>query len=137
MAQSPNKKSIYVGHELRDAIGVVGPGELSARINRIGDRYAEILRRQKIPMRFTEAELNLLKDSFNGVIHEPATSIRGISTGVQDSIELDGLAEKWGVDGPALIAKLQGLDYVGEVALVEYVEAYWARVSQIDREQRA
>lgn len=130
MAQSPNKRSVYVGPELRDALGVVKAGALSARLNRIGDRYAEILRRQRIQQRFSDAELNLLKDSLNGTISEPAGMIRGVAIGVQDSIELDGLAEKWGVDGPALIAKLQALDYVAEVALVEYVEAYWARVSQ-------
>ncbi|MNK46810.1 hypothetical protein D3C87_656010 [compost metagenome] len=129
-----NKKSIYVGQQLSEAIGVVGPRDLSSRLNRIGDRYMEILRRQQIAKRFSEAELNLLKDSLNGVLHEPAGMIRGVAVGIQDSIELDGLAEKWEVDGPALIAKLQALDYVAEVALVEYVEAYWARVSQTDED---
>lgn len=119
------KSGIYIGAELDAAIGVLGSGTVSSRVNRIGDRYAEIIRRVQIEKRLDEAEWNLVRDSLNGTLHEPASQIRGVWQGVEDSITLDGLAEKWGVDGDALLAKLRDLTYVEEVALVEAVERWW------------
>ncbi|WP_194724058.1 hypothetical protein [Noviherbaspirillum malthae] len=122
-----NKKSIYIGPELEEAIGkdaeITG---LSHRINQIGDRYAQIMKSIDIGPRFSEAEWNLVRDSLNGTSHEPAAMIQAVWHGISDSIGLDQLDEKWEVDGPALLKKLQALSYVEQVALVEAVEQWWA-----------
>ena len=65
----------------------------SKRVNVIGDRYAEILRRERIEKQFSEAEWNALRDMLNGTLSEPAELIRGsLAMGWEDSVE-DGLAE--------------------------------------------
>lgn len=119
------KSGVYIGPELDAAIGPLAGTTVSSRINRVGDRYAEIMRRVQIEKRFAEAEWNLLRDSLNGTLNEPASQIRHLWHGIEDSIELDGLAEKWEVDGEALLAKLRDLSFVEEVAVVESVERWW------------
>ena len=58
--------------------------------------------------------------------HASAEADRGIA----DAIELDALDRKWEVDGPALLVKLRALTFSQEVALLEQIEAWWARSRQ-------
>lgn len=122
------KSSVYLSDTLLRVIGPAGDDydvSVSGRLNQIGDRYAQILRRTQLP-ELSEAELNLIRDALNDVLHEPADMIRGaIGHGVSDSIALDGLAEKWSVDGEVLVEKLAALDYAQEVTLLERVEQWW------------
>jgi hypothetical protein len=48
---------------------------------------------------------------------------------VEDSLA-DGLAEKWQIDGAALVEKLRALTFAQEVKLVEQIEAWWAAQSR-------
>lgn len=127
MANSP--KSIRPAPVLEEAIALNGGGRgLSHRLAQIGDRYMEILRRTPRPD-LSEGEINALRDVCNSTLHEPASMIRGsLWLGVEDSLP-DGLAEKWRIDGHALVEKLRRLTYPQEVALVEQIESYWADVA--------
>lgn len=122
------KAGIHIGPQLDAIIGVTGDEAgitTSRRVNVIGDRYAEILRRERIEKQFSEAEWNALRDMLNGTLSEPAELIRGsLQMGWEDSVE-DGLAEKWDVDPQVLADKLGALTYVQEVAVVEAVERWW------------
>lgn len=122
------KRSVYLSDQLLEVIGPIdGTTSLSGRINQIAERYRFVLERTRVAERFSEPEWNLLRDSLNGVWLQPAESIRGLSIGVQDSIALDHLDRKWGVDGTALLAKLRALTVAEEVALVEAVEQWWRK----------
>jgi len=46
-----------------------------------------------------------------------------------EQIEWIACAERHGIDGPALVAKLRALTYPQEVALVDAVEQYWRTVA--------
>ena len=121
--------SIYPGAALDAALEANGGGRgKSHRLNQIADRYTELLRRNPLPD-FSVAEWNLMRDSLNGGLHEPAATIRGVWQGVEDSL-LDSLGAKWDVDGPALVARLRDLTYAQEVALVEQIEAWWSEQSR-------
>lgn len=124
MAASP--KSIRLSPVLEDTIGANGGGRgLSHRLSQMADRYAEILRRSPPPA-LSDAEMNAVRDALNGTLHEPAALIRGsIWMGVEDCL-LDGLAEKWAIDGGALVERLKAMTFAQEVALVETVEAWWS-----------
>lgn len=105
---------------------------MSHRLAQIADRYGEILRHAVLP-ELSNAELDLLRDASNGVLHEPASLIRGaLAQGVGDAIALDGLAEKWGVDGEALVEKLRGLSLAQEIRLIEDLEAWWSQQGNTD-----
>lgn len=106
------------------AEAVLAGGEsLSGSINRIADRYYEIIRRSRIDL--SDAELAAVRDALNGWLAEPAATIAGgPALEVADALD-DGLAERHGIDGRALLAKLRGLTYAQEVALVDSVEQFW------------
>lgn len=115
------KKGIYFADAAEQALGDINSG----RVNQALDRFAEILRRERIEKQFSDAEWNALRDMLNGTLSEPAELIRGsLAMGWEDSIE-DGIAEKWDVDPAAMQAKLAALSYVQEVAVVEAVERWW------------
>jgi hypothetical protein len=119
------KSTIYLTDR---AEAVLGGGEsLSGSINRIADRYYEIVRRSRIDL--PPAELNAVRDALNGWLAEPAATIAGgPALEVEDALP-DGLAERHGINGPALVAKLRGLTYAQEIALVDAVEQYWRSVA--------
>lgn len=103
-------------------------GSLSGEINKSVDRYHEVVRRHRgVVEQFSEAEMNALRDVANGWIAEPAAMIAGgLALELSDSLP-DGIADKRGIDAPALIAKLNALPYADELALVAGIEGYWKR----------
>lgn len=115
------KKGIYFADAAEQLLGDISSG----RVNQVLDRYAEILRRERIEKLFTDAQWNALRDMLNGTLSEPAELIRGsLAMSWEDSIE-DGIAEKWDVDPQSMQQKLAALTYVQEVAIVEAVERWW------------
>lgn len=90
------------------------------------ERYHALLRDARRPLRdqFSRAELMLIVDSCNGTLFEPST-VCALPFNIEDSISLDRLDEKWGVDGSALLAKLQALSPVQTQSLVDAVERFW------------
>lgn len=105
------------------AEAVLAGDSLSGSINRIADRYYEVMRRSRIDL--TPAETAAVRDALNGWLAEPAATIAGgPALEVEDALP-DGLAEKWNIDGPALVGKLRALTFAQEVALVDATEQYW------------
>jgi hypothetical protein len=45
---------------------------------------------------------------------------------IEDALALDGLAAKWDVDGPRLVATILGWSLVQRLAVVDAVERFWA-----------
>lgn len=115
------KKGIYFADAAERLLGEISSG----RVNQVLDRYAEILRRERVEQLFAAPEWSALRDMLNGVISEPAGMIRGsLAMGWEDSLE-DGIAEKWDVAPAALLTKLQALTFAQEVAVIESVAAWW------------
>ena len=115
------KQGIYFGDAAETLLGEIS----SKTVNRALDRYAEIMRRERVEKLFSEAEWSALRDMLNGTISEPAGMIRGsLAQGWDDSIE-DGIAEKWAVDQAAMAGKLRALTYPQEVSVIHFVEQWW------------
>jgi hypothetical protein len=115
-------RNLYLTPGAEDALGARATGERdrSAVASRMMERYAEVCRRH-LP-ELLRAEFDLLRDSLNGFMPEPAAAVGWLAMGVRDSIEMDGLADKWGVDGADLLARLEALDYAGCLAVLDAVE---------------
>jgi hypothetical protein len=121
------RTSIYLNPPLEAALK--GADSISGHLGKICDRYAETNRRARIAQRFSEDELSAFRDCCNGTWFEPAPLVDGaVLANFEDSLQ-DGIAEKWGIDAPAAIAKLRGLTYPDQVALVEDIEAFWRGVA--------
>ena len=87
------------------------------------ERYYALLRRELRTVNLSREEVLLLLDISNGTLWEPH-SIPMLWSEVEDSLE-DGLAEKWGVDGPALVERLKGLTAGQAFAIVDALERAW------------
>ena len=123
------RTTIYLSPPLADALDGIPSGGQSRRLGDIAERFGEIVRRARIRQRFPEAELNALRDCCNGTLFQPAQLIDGaVLANFEDSL-IDGLAEKWGIDAAAVTAKLAGLSFADQVALVEDIEAFWRGVA--------
>lgn len=85
------------------------------------ERYYALLARS-LPT-FTEPEASLLVDALNGLILEPHSG-HLLWANIDDALR-DGLAEKWGVDGPALVERLRKLPPFAQFAVWEAAERWW------------
>lgn len=84
------------------------------------ERYYELLRRELRTVSLSREEVMLLLDVSNGTLWQPF-SIPLLWAEVEDSLE-DGLAEKWGVDGPALVERLKAFTPGQAFAVVDALE---------------
>lgn len=103
---------------------------LSGRITLIVDRYADIVSRHTPNLSTDEwkAVMDVMNGFFSGAGNPEAT--RWIWASVYDACT-DGLAEKWQIDGPALVAKLKAMDYAAGIAVAEIARRFWARCQSI------
>lgn len=115
------------------ARGEVSPGDnMSAVINASLERYAAVLaagRRSLLDL-LDESEMGLIIDALNNPMFREPSAISVITASIEDAIDMDAAAAKWGVDDAALLEKLQGLTYAEQVALVDAVERWWLSEQQ-------
>lgn len=123
------RTTIYLNPPLAAALADLPDRGQSARLGDIADRFAEITRRARIAQRFTQDELMALRDCCNGTWFQPAKLIDGAVLANFADSGPDGLYEKWNIDSEAVIAKLQGLSFSDQVALVEDIETFWRGVA--------
>ncbi len=87
---------------------------------------ARVREREYLQSLLTADECAAILDACNGWLIDTA-SIAHISIEVADALP-DGLASKWSIDGPALVAKLEGLGYFSCWILAEAFASWWNRV---------
>jgi hypothetical protein len=73
---------------------------------------------------FSDAEASLIVDALNGTIFHPET-IGLLWAEIDEAVRNAGLAEKWRVDGAALVSRLRDLSFVEALAIVDAVERFW------------
>ena len=123
------KRNIYIGPALAQLIEARAGDRarsVSGVINACADRYLETVRRH-IPNLSAE-EWMLIFDALNGVWSGDtiALAIQSLPLGISDAITLDGLADKWGVDGQALLVKMEAMGWCERLAVIDTAERFWA-----------
>ena len=103
----------------------------SAVIAKSLDRYFYALNsaRRGLRERFSAAEAGLILDVANGALFASPCAINFIEHEVAAGI-IDGLAERWHVDGPALVKKLKALSYAEKLALIDAAERWLNRAGR-------
>lgn len=86
------------------------------------ERYRDVLARS-LPQ-FSVGEACLLCDTCNGWLVTPS-SYCCIWMEVEDGIELNGLDEKWEVDGPRFIKRLKNLSPAENLAVIDAIERWF------------
>lgn len=106
-------------------------GNVSAVFNRSLERYFALLSRSLARWReqLSDDECALIIDATNGTMFADTFSLGYLAAEVADAISMDGLADKWGVDGPALVEKLGASGIMGQTALIDASERWWGRVA--------
>lgn len=106
----------------------------SLRRHRDERRYRALLSRALKSVHLSVPEASLICDALNGHDdlslfdradegHDPGWGFWRAS--VEDHVRINGAAEKWGVDWPALAAKLSSLDELQQLAIADAVERWW------------
>ena len=105
--------------------------QLSTAITKSLARYLYAMgdARHRLGPQFSDKECGLMLDACNGTLFYPF-SINLLSAGIEDAIEMDGLAPKWDVDAEGLLKKLNGLDYFERLVIVDAIEVWWNRTSE-------
>lgn len=108
----------------------------SAVIARSLDRYFYALAaaRRGLRERFSAGEQGLLLDVANGALFASPCAINFIEHEVAAAL-IDGAAERWHVDGPALMKKLKALSYVEKLALIDAAERWLHRAGRGEQPQ--
>ena len=99
-------------------------------INRDLDRLYALYKRTLPEIQLSVPEAMLIVDALNGTVFYDAGSATLLWASVEDSIRLDGLADKWGVDGKALVEKLRGLTPAQSLAVIDAAERFWTAVPE-------
>ncbi len=119
------RKSVYIYPPAIEEIQ--SRGAISEIINRDLERLYTLYKRNLPTLTLPEA--SLICDVLNGTIMD-ANSAPLIYAEVEDGCRLNGLDEKWGADGTALVAKLHALSDVQCLALVDAAEKFWEKHDQ-------
>lgn len=98
-------------------------------IRRLYALYADALR----SVNLSHAEALALCDVLNGTFMDETTA-RLLWAEVEDACRMEGLADKWGIDGPALVAKLKAMSLVQCMAIIDAATRAWLMASQGEME---
>lgn len=119
----PKTVSIWLRPELDAAMALRGDNRSQTMAQDLGRLYA-LYDRALREIDLTENEAMLIVDALNGVlIGADAGAL--LWANIADSIRLDGLDEKWSVDGPALVEKLQAMTATQAMAVLDAAERFW------------
>lgn len=91
-------------------------------------RYYSLMNYHLLELTLSSSEVNLVCEALKDYqIEHDSEQARVIWKQVSAAIQRDRLDQKWGVDGKIFIRKLQALNHLQFVSLVDAVERYWVR----------
>jgi hypothetical protein len=96
----------------------------AAVVRRDLGRYYDALALGLANVALSPGEAGLIVDALNGTRIE-LTTAQMLGEEIEDALA-DGLAAKWDVDGPRLVATILGWSLIQRLAVVDAVERFWA-----------
>lgn len=122
--------SVSIYQPLIDQIEERGEAR-STIISRDLERLYTLYRRALRRVNLTIDEACLVVDALNSSLYI-ADSAHLLWAGVEDTIQHENLAEKWGVDGKALVEKLRSLNEIQSMAVIDAAERFWSKYRDQD-----
>jgi hypothetical protein len=107
-----------------------GNAALSQIAQRDLGRYYELLALALASVELSQGEASLIVDALNGTLID-AQAAQLLAWSIQDALG-DGLAEKWSVDGPALVATIQAWTLAQRLAVCDAAERFWRGAHHVD-----
>ena len=112
------------------ARGASDNASASQLVDRDLDRYYQLLALALAQVRLSEGEAGLLIDALNGTFID-LQAAQALHYEIADALG-DGLAEKWGVDGPALVATIRGWSLLVRVAVCDAADRFWSGAYHVE-----
>lgn len=104
-------------------------GSASTLLSRMMLEYMDALDDglQQARAKLTKSEASAILDVQNGAIAQPISMWleNSLPLQIHDSIP-DGIADKWEIDAPALVEKLQAMSQIERWALLDWAARFWA-----------
>lgn len=107
-----------------EARGAADNATASQIADRDLSRYYDLLALALAQVQLSPGEASLIVDALNGTAVD-LVAAQGLPYEIADSLE-DGLAEKWEVDGSALITKAHGWSLLQRIAVCDAAERFWS-----------
>lgn len=125
------KLSVSIAPDITGQINTRAEGNVSGAINKSLSRYFALLQRGLAELRsqLSEQECALILDATNGSAFADTITLNMLWADIEDAVTLDGLDQKWSVDGQVLVAKIKNAGMSGQTALIDASERWWNRVS--------
>jgi hypothetical protein len=114
---------------LAGAIEARTDGAPAATVRRDLERYYALLSLALASVELSTAEASLIVDALNGTAIS-LTTAQMLAAEIEDALE-DGLAEKWGVDGAALVATIGAWTLAQRMAVLDACERFWISGSRV------
>lgn len=76
-------------------------------------------------LKLSHAESMLITDALNGIIIDRDNAEAQLPIEIEDALSHNNLAEKWSVDGDALLEKLRKLSHDAALEIVDSVNKFW------------
>jgi hypothetical protein len=115
---------VYVCEPVRRVIKTEVFGrDPSSRIGQVCDRYLEVVA-QDMPA-LSQNEWVALIDYYNGTDRGPI-SVQCLAHDVREGIEMDGLADRWEIDGDDLCNRLLAMTFGQRTAIMEVIDRFWS-----------
>jgi hypothetical protein len=91
-------------------------------------RYYSLLNYHLLELTLCPSEVHLVCDALKDYrVEDDSEQARVVWKQVAAAMQRDQLDQKWKIDGSALIRKLQALNHLQFIALVDAVERFWIR----------
>lgn len=113
-----------------DERGGAWNAEAAQIVARDVQRYYDLLALALAQVQLSMGEASLIVDALNGSVRDEHLA-QALDYEISDSLQ-DGLAEKWKIDGPALVAQIRGWSLLQRMAVVDGVERFWSNCYHID-----
>ena len=117
------KKSVYFGDPINRLLESVGSGNVSGSLNGAVARYLAIV--EDFRPNLTKSEWCAICDVLNGVTILGDRWGRGGRLIAMELEDYNGLADKWGIDLPSLVATVESLTTPESIAVLHVVETFW------------
>lgn len=129
------KTSISLGPKMETLLAQYPEDKNSWILERTAECFLAMVR-EAMPA-LNSREWLCIMDSFNGTILDPVDlSAQLLPDHVQDSFDLEYLAEKWGLPVTWVDDTLRPLDYSARIAVLDVVRRFWAADHQKNHPER-
>jgi hypothetical protein len=92
--------------------------------------YALFTARKNLNNLFNEQELVVLLNAIRRNTLPGCSAVFMFKADIEDTVTPSSEAEIWGVDGKMLMKKLNGLDEISNLALIDAIERWWVRIEK-------